>query len=463
MHYLIIAEAGKKKKYAIKQSLITVGRGPDNPVRLIDSSVSEKHCQIERVHEGFRISDLKSELGVLVNGKKVASAMIRENDVIQIGNVKMAIMEQKTDKAKSRVSDGSSRPIGSTSEASNAKSGEMHDRKKEGDTLNIKEEFRAASEQTKNRLVRRKLRQGSSIPGWAQAVMAVWVVIAIVGVVLVVVKQAKPSPYQDQFLKAKNLERDSNAEAAIAAFEKIPLDDPQYGEQAAQESMRLKEEIRLREIQTEGKNAISWFENNIMLFINKYIDAPEGDEAMAKIIARDYARHRKAYVRVLILHRLSYYLEHFKGQRDYDEVTRLVEKYAEEYDPRAQVYYEDAEIESNMWLNLHSYGNAQQVLLDWKKNQTKKIADSDLNRLEKTLEGIETILISEWAMRDEYVKQMEAKGNYKEANQIYHRFLKRCEGYDTPTSKQFVEHWQKKFDENEILIHEQAEKIKEVF
>lgn len=456
MEYLVVLESGSKKRYAIKQKVIVVGRGEGCSLKLSDPSVAEQHCKLERTSDGFRLTDLGSDTGTRLNNKKVASALIREKEIIQIGNVQMGIQVDDAPVEARDPQPETEQPV------SNASVGQKSAGSGQGG-LEIKPEFKNAAKQGKNRLVRRKLRRGSKIPGWAQAVIACWVIVAVVGVAIFVLNQAKPSPYQEQFLAAKNLESEGKAEAAIAIFEKIPLSDPDFGQRAVEEVKKLSEEIRQREVQTKHKSSVSYFENNIKLFIHKYIDAPEGDKAKAKTILKKYAVHRKSYVRVLMLDRLNYYIDNYKGNRDYAEVEKLVEKYAEEYDPLAPVYYEDAEIEAEMWMNLHNYGEAQKALLGWKEDQRGEIVESDLRRLEETLGNIEKLLINEWNMREDYVAEMEAKGNFKEANSIYHRMMSRCEGYDTPLANEFMAVWKKKFDENERRIQEQQAKLKDVF
>ena len=93
MVYLIIAVGDQKKKLALTTEFLFIGQDPDNQIRLSDPKVSKKHCQILKTEGGYRILDLGSENGTLVNGEKVTQQDLKEGDIIQIGNVKMTVKD----------------------------------------------------------------------------------------------------------------------------------------------------------------------------------------------------------------------------------------------------------------------------------------------------------------------------------------------------------------------------------
>ena len=70
---------------------LTLGRAPTSRLAFdeADDSVSRHHATIERVGQSeteFRINDLKSANGVLVNGKKIdADVVLNHGDIIQLG------------------------------------------------------------------------------------------------------------------------------------------------------------------------------------------------------------------------------------------------------------------------------------------------------------------------------------------------------------------------------------------
>ena len=65
---------------------ITIGREPANNISIPDSSLSRNHCRIERRGTEFRLMDLGSRNGTLVNGTAVAEQALKHGDQIRIGN-----------------------------------------------------------------------------------------------------------------------------------------------------------------------------------------------------------------------------------------------------------------------------------------------------------------------------------------------------------------------------------------
>ncbi len=66
--------------------VLRIGRDPGNDVVVGDLSVSRNHAELRRVAQGqFKIVDLDSFNGTFVNGQRVLTAPVTENDVIGIG------------------------------------------------------------------------------------------------------------------------------------------------------------------------------------------------------------------------------------------------------------------------------------------------------------------------------------------------------------------------------------------
>jgi pSer/pThr/pTyr-binding forkhead associated (FHA) protein len=82
---LIVERAGKVERVvAWSEPALVVGRSPDSGLVLPASGVSRRHARLERQGESFRVCDLGSANGVLVNGKRVESALLAVGDVIGI-------------------------------------------------------------------------------------------------------------------------------------------------------------------------------------------------------------------------------------------------------------------------------------------------------------------------------------------------------------------------------------------
>lgn len=94
--YLKIVGFDKEDKVIelAKQEVI-IGRGPECGIQLIVDTVSRKHARIFFRNEEYTIEDLGSANGTYVNGIKAVKCILRNNDQISIGDVKMAFHEDQ--------------------------------------------------------------------------------------------------------------------------------------------------------------------------------------------------------------------------------------------------------------------------------------------------------------------------------------------------------------------------------
>src|SRR5690348_18279787 len=65
---------------------VTIGRQSSNHLCIADKSVSRQHCVIRRTTEGFRIQNLSTINGTVINGKKVDEQILTHGDKIRIGD-----------------------------------------------------------------------------------------------------------------------------------------------------------------------------------------------------------------------------------------------------------------------------------------------------------------------------------------------------------------------------------------
>jgi len=70
----------------LKKKKTVLGRNIDCDICLDDSLVSDEHAEIVRTVEGFVLNDLNSRNGVTVNGVEAHNQLLKNGDVIQIGN-----------------------------------------------------------------------------------------------------------------------------------------------------------------------------------------------------------------------------------------------------------------------------------------------------------------------------------------------------------------------------------------
>jgi ABC-type multidrug transport system ATPase subunit len=81
----ISAEPLELSATALQDSLITIGRLPDNTIVLDAPQVSGHHARLERVNDTYRIVDLHSTNHVYVNGRRIKRRELAPGDQIRIG------------------------------------------------------------------------------------------------------------------------------------------------------------------------------------------------------------------------------------------------------------------------------------------------------------------------------------------------------------------------------------------
>jgi adenylate cyclase len=67
----------------------SLGRHPNNTLRLVDREVSKEHCVIMKEGSVFEINDLNSSNGTFVNGRKIKKLRLRDGDEIALGNSRL--------------------------------------------------------------------------------------------------------------------------------------------------------------------------------------------------------------------------------------------------------------------------------------------------------------------------------------------------------------------------------------
>ncbi len=76
------------------EELITIGRAPDNEIRIEDESVSEHHATLSLQKDGkWRIEDLSSENGTFVRGQRVRTATLLPPDLVRLGGITTTLVE----------------------------------------------------------------------------------------------------------------------------------------------------------------------------------------------------------------------------------------------------------------------------------------------------------------------------------------------------------------------------------
>ena len=82
----------RKRKITLDKSQVQIGREPSCDIWLPDGSVSRHHARLERPAAGnWRIVDLGSKNGTLVNGEQLELAELFDGDVIEVGRCRMTL------------------------------------------------------------------------------------------------------------------------------------------------------------------------------------------------------------------------------------------------------------------------------------------------------------------------------------------------------------------------------------
>jgi hypothetical protein len=81
------------KRVQLGEAVAVIGRLPECAVALSDPQVSRHHAEIRPAHIGYRLIDLGSMNGTLVNGTRVGEHDLRDGDVIVIGGTSIRYEE----------------------------------------------------------------------------------------------------------------------------------------------------------------------------------------------------------------------------------------------------------------------------------------------------------------------------------------------------------------------------------
>lgn len=72
-------------RFELGEPPVHIGRGLQNEIRLLDTEVSRTHASIQKVRDGFVITDRNSSNGTFVNGRLIRSHSLAPGDQVQLG------------------------------------------------------------------------------------------------------------------------------------------------------------------------------------------------------------------------------------------------------------------------------------------------------------------------------------------------------------------------------------------
>ncbi len=102
---LIVLEEDERTVVPIDGDVATIGRSHENTVTIRDPRSSRFHCRLERIGGKYELVDVGSQNGTYLNGQIVSRRVMREGDLIEIGNVKIYFGSEKRPRAASPTED----------------------------------------------------------------------------------------------------------------------------------------------------------------------------------------------------------------------------------------------------------------------------------------------------------------------------------------------------------------------
>src|SRR5262245_41834676 len=94
MAYLEISKDKAVVHSPLGEEPMSIGRQPGDSIVINDPDISRRHCVIERWESGYRIADLDSRNGTVVNGKRVRQMELKDGDLITLGGAVARFIER---------------------------------------------------------------------------------------------------------------------------------------------------------------------------------------------------------------------------------------------------------------------------------------------------------------------------------------------------------------------------------
>lgn len=82
-----VAGAGAPREFTLELEDTVLGRSLSANISIESSGISRQHAVIKRNGPEFTVTDLNSANGIYLNGIKTHSAVLREGDTLQMGDV----------------------------------------------------------------------------------------------------------------------------------------------------------------------------------------------------------------------------------------------------------------------------------------------------------------------------------------------------------------------------------------
>lgn len=84
---------GAPQGFVLGIDRMILGRSTEADIRIDSNEISRRHLVLKKVGSEYSCTDLKSRNGIYLNGVKVHSAVLKDGDSLQIGNVVLVYRE----------------------------------------------------------------------------------------------------------------------------------------------------------------------------------------------------------------------------------------------------------------------------------------------------------------------------------------------------------------------------------
>jgi pSer/pThr/pTyr-binding forkhead associated (FHA) protein len=93
--YLVAIQDGAPVVRRLDMAIAHIGRAAHCTIRIDDSSVCSRHALIVSREGAVVLLDDRSDGGVRVNGEQVAQAVLADDDLIEIGRVRLRFIDTR--------------------------------------------------------------------------------------------------------------------------------------------------------------------------------------------------------------------------------------------------------------------------------------------------------------------------------------------------------------------------------
>lgn len=87
--YLAVEDGTEVVVLPIPGGVLHIGRSTAAGLTLDDATVSRRHALLVHDHDGTHVLDDRSLNGLVVSGRRVSAATLRDGDVIELGRVRL--------------------------------------------------------------------------------------------------------------------------------------------------------------------------------------------------------------------------------------------------------------------------------------------------------------------------------------------------------------------------------------